>query len=97
MTPDDMTPAELQNALLKIAKECIGRGPASAQEAYVLRAAMAQLFDGSERLEHEQLVLTAWHELFRAGKLSWGYDIANPGPPFFHVAEHAENAEPAEH
>ncbi|NQT36490.1 MAG: hypothetical protein HQ581_03320 [Planctomycetes bacterium] len=88
-----MTLAELENALLEIAREYIKQGPGVAQETVVLREAMQRHFGGSERLEHEQLVLTAWHELFRTGKLSWGYDISNPGSPFFHVAEHAERAQ----
>jgi hypothetical protein len=35
----------------------------------------------------EQALLTMWHDLFRMGHLSWGYDISNPDPPFCHLTE----------
>ena len=36
-------------------------------------------------LEGEQAVLTLWHDLFRSGQLSYGYNISNAHPPFCHV------------
>ncbi|MGH7171465.1 MAG: hypothetical protein ACRELF_12170 [Gemmataceae bacterium] len=35
----------------------------------------------------EQLILTCWHDLFRLGWLSWGYNLDNPDTPFFHVPQ----------
>lgn len=78
-----MTIAELKSALLSAAERNIQQGPGYAQESVVLR-------DTAERLRiagdkgAEQDLLTAWHDLFLERKLSWGYDIDNPGTPFFH-------------
>jgi len=35
----------------------------------------------------EQAILTFWYDLFRLGHLSWGYNLANPNPPFCHLTE----------
>jgi hypothetical protein len=41
-------------------------------------------------LDEEQLLLTAWYDLFRTGVLSWGYNFTNSGMQFAHVTEHGE-------
>ena len=40
----------------------------------------------------EQAILTQWQELFRTGLLSWGYNLGNPNPPFFHLTERGRTA-----
>jgi hypothetical protein len=30
-------------------------------------------------------LLTVFYDLFRTGYLSWGHNLPNPNPPFFHV------------
>lgn len=35
----------------------------------------------------EEAILTVFHDLFRTGYLAWGYNLANPNPPFFHVTD----------
>lgn len=40
----------------------------------------------------DQVLLTVWHDLFRSGILSWGCDLSNPGPPFFHVTDRGRAA-----
>ena len=42
--------------------------------------------------ELEQAILTAWHDLFRTGYLAWGLNLANPNPPFFHLADPGRRA-----
>jgi hypothetical protein len=37
--------------------------------------------------EKEQALLTQYNELFRTGYLSWGLNLSNPNPPFFHLTE----------
>ncbi len=81
-----MTNPELEERLLDIAKECLEQGPAYAQETIVLREAAGQLKVGRD-LKQQQRLLTMWHDLFRNGKLAWGYNIDNPNYPFFHMAE----------
>ena len=38
-------------------------------------------------LKLQQEMLTCWNDLFLDGLLSWGYDLDNPDPPFFHVPD----------
>lgn len=40
----------------------------------------------------EEAILTQWGDLFRTGLLSWGLNISNPDPPFFHVTERGHEA-----
>ena len=81
-----MTSLELEAALLNLAKDHLDQGPGYAQETVVLREAARQFGIGSD-LKEQQRLLTVWHELFRNGTLSWGYNIDNPTSPFFHLAD----------
>lgn len=81
-----MTTAELEKALLDIAKEFIEQGPGYSQDTVVLREAIQRLHIGCD-LKEQQRLLTAWHDLFRKGTLAWGYDIDNPSTPFFHLVK----------
>lgn len=70
--------------LLAIATEIYGEGPGSAQEDYVLQEASRRL-GVRGALEAEQRLLDAWQWLFQQNKLAWGYNLSNPGAPFFHI------------
>lgn len=74
---------EIQKTLLAVAEECANQGPGFAQESVVIREAADRL-KITRDLNAQQRLLNAWHDLFRIGKLYWGYDIDNPGQPFFH-------------
>jgi hypothetical protein len=77
----------IQQVLLRIAEDATNRGPGYAQESVVLRQAFDELNLNWEDVPAQQQMLTCWHDLFlRDGKLAWGYDVDNPGPPFFHFA-----------
>lgn len=75
---------DLRESLLDIAQACIDLGPGYAQESVVLRQALDRLGISKKSLTEQQALLTAWHDLFRDGVLSWGYNVDNPGAPFFH-------------
>jgi len=77
---------EIQNTLLNVAKEFTMMGPGFSQESVVLREGARRLKISGD-LSDQQRLLNAWHDLFRAGKLYWGYDIDNPGQPFFHFPQ----------
>ena len=87
MTIDDTA---LKQKVLETAKECARRGPGYSQQRPVLDA-VASTFGGNmwTKLDVgiQQAILTCWHDLFREGALSWGYDLDNPDPPFFHIPE----------
>ena len=77
-----MTVADVQSvedAILELARDAAR----FAQESVVLREAQQRL--QPESLEEQQKILTVWHRLFAEGKLAWGYDLENPGSPFFHM------------
>jgi hypothetical protein len=78
-----LTPARMEEVLLKIARECIEEGPGYAQEMIALRQAAEDLNIGDD-LKEQQRLLTVWQNLFRTGQLSWGFDIGTPNAPFFH-------------
>ena len=85
---------EVKEKLRQIAYECVSKGPGYAQEGVVLREARNLLGPGG--LEHEQLILEAWHSLFSEAVFDWGYNLDNPGAPFFHqVVQQAATAEDA--
>jgi hypothetical protein len=75
---------DLEEVLLRAARAACARGPGFAQEGVVLHDVVDELGYGGD-LESQQDLLTAWHSLFHQGRLSWGYDVDNPGPPFFHI------------
>ena len=73
----------VKTTLRRIALEYVSKGPGYAQEGVVLREA-CNVLGSPENLEQEQLILDAWHSLFRDSEFDWGHNIANPGAPFFH-------------
>lgn len=74
------------------AVRCAGRGAGYSQERVVLDE-VAQHFNidcfiaPHSDIKLQQRILTCWHDLFREGRLSWGYDLDNPDAPFFHVPD----------
>lgn len=80
----------IKETILAIARDFSERGPGWAQESVVLLEAAQRLKIGGEMASHQgtvadqQAVLTCWHDLFREGVLSWGYNLDNPGSPCFH-------------
>jgi hypothetical protein len=80
----------LKQKVLEAAKECAQGGPGYSQQRPVLDAVAAK--EGANMwtrldLADQQAILTCWHDLFREGVLSWGYDLDNPDSPFFHIPE----------
>ena len=71
--------------LRELAREYYRQGPGYAQEGVVLREARRKISPSG--VGEEQTILDCWHDLFRTGELEWGYNIDNPGPPFFHVRQ----------
>ncbi len=78
----------LKRQLLEVAKQYARLGPGYSQQRPVLdEVASANGGNMKVRLDLglQQAILTCWQELFREGQLSWGYDLDNPDPPFFHI------------
>lgn len=85
-----ITNSEIAEALLRIARELYKEGPGMAQEPVALRQA-AEALNATNDIRRQQQILTAWHKLFHEGSLVWGYDIMNPGHPFYHFPEWVEH------
>jgi hypothetical protein len=79
-----MSYADLKELVYKTAVESASRGPGWSQERPVLNEISHLISNGSDH-KTQQLILTCWHDLFREGRLSWGYDVDNPNAPFFHL------------
>ena len=80
-----ITAVQLEEKLFEIAQEFAQQGPGYAQDMIVLREAVERLGIADD-LSEQQRLLTAWHNLFRSGRLAWGYDVDNPSSPFFHIS-----------
>jgi hypothetical protein len=80
---------KLLKTVYDAAVHCAKRGAGYSQERVVLDEVARQL-NGDPVINRldiklQQDILTCWHDLFREGRLSWGYDLDNPDAPFFHV------------
>jgi hypothetical protein len=75
---------ELSKLILDTAKELAALGPGFAQQSSVLCKVRERTPNNSD-IGVQQQILTAWHNLFREGQLSWGYNLDNPDAPFYHV------------
>lgn len=95
LDPDELKKEfeQLKKNILAIALEMDKKGAGYAQESMVLRDAEKKHRDHLQAIDQRfkpalrrwQFILSAWHDLFRDGELSWGYDLDNPNSPFFHV------------
>jgi hypothetical protein len=82
------TYSELRELLLETAEELYQKGPGWAQEMVVLDEAFKKIggqYKNDRYDETQQRLLTCWHDLFRNGELSWGWNLENPNWPFFHL------------
>ena len=88
----------LKKKVLEVARGYARRGPGYSQQSPVLdevaSAAGGSMYQRLD-LDLQQAILTCWHDLFREGILSWGYDLDNPDSPFFHIPERPDPQEQA--
>lgn len=77
---------KLRQLLLEVVAEYNRMGPGHMQSGPLLRAVAERLSD-RQREQYAQPILVLFHDLFRNGHLAWGFDFANPGPPWCHVTE----------
>ncbi|MFV9689742.1 MAG: hypothetical protein ACNY01_02105 [Desulfobacteria bacterium] len=87
------TDMDIRNTLLTVIEEQSSKGRADAtfQTNSILGEASKRL-NARNNHEIEEAILTQWHDLFRTGYLAWGYNLANPNPPFFHLTSQGKNA-----
>jgi hypothetical protein len=76
-------------AIRKVLLEVIGEyntADSSFQSRSVLNEAARRLGIHYD-MPAQQALLTMWHDLYRSGHLSWGFNIDNPEPPFCHMTD----------
>lgn len=79
------TGEEIRRVLLEVIQAESSNGP-SFQSNGILSEAQRRL-GIARNVAMEQALLTLWHDLFRTGYLAWGYNLANPDPPFCHLTD----------
>lgn len=84
---------DIREVLLSVIEEKIPRRPTDAtlQTGSVLNEAGRRL-NARNDPNIEEALLTQWHELFRTGYLAWGFNLANPNPPFCHLTAQGREA-----
>ncbi|MEW6330274.1 MAG: hypothetical protein AB1560_02335 [Pseudomonadota bacterium] len=83
---------EIRACMLKVIADLEPRpGEGNLQSGGVLGETAKRL---GGRLDHslQEAVLTVFHDLFRTGYLAWGFNLANPSPPFCHTTEQGRRA-----
>lgn len=81
---------DLRKVILDVVHKNVG-SMSSAQQGPVLNQ-IVQAIKGAEKGYNSEAILTLWYDLFRVGYLSWGSDLHNPNPPFFHLTEMGREA-----
>jgi hypothetical protein len=82
--------ARIRSTLLQVVADLAARYPdGGLQSIGVLSETASKLAGGGRRLspDQDQALLIAFYDLFRTGHLCWGFNLANPNPPFFHITE----------
>lgn len=86
-----ITRDKVRQKLLEIVKNQIERNKRSTissnlQSGVILRE-IANHFGITHNPTYEQMILSEFQCLMNTGYFAWGYDLANPSPPFFHITD----------
>jgi hypothetical protein len=89
--------SKIRSTLLEVVAAAQAATPNAALDGFtILRdsAERLQRIAGDSRLTlyEEQALLSVFHELFRSGHLSWGWNLSNPDPPKFHITGQGQRA-----
>jgi hypothetical protein len=78
----DMQGTDIRAVVLEVVDD-LSRKYDNLQSGSVLKEASRRLPRRDRATD--QALLTVFYDLFRTGYLSWGHDLPNPDPPFFHL------------
>jgi len=81
---------KLRRTVLEVVKELGARPGSHLQSASVLQESASRL--GIRGIDQEQALLAFFGDLFRIGYLGWGFNLANPAPPFCHITDRGRAA-----
>lgn len=88
-----LSPQEIRQVLLDEIRAAQPRNPGDGNlQQFTILNRVSQRLNIINDLELEQLVLAEWYGLFNTGYLSWGHNLGNAGPPFFHITARGKNA-----
>jgi hypothetical protein len=90
-TPVERSIRELLLAEIEVQKPKNQWGP-TLQQGSILDAVAGRAGAGDHNPDLAEALLTQWYDLFRTGILSWGHNLSNPNPPFFHLTESGRRA-----
>jgi hypothetical protein len=76
--------AELRQVLLQVVADRHKKGASFFQSKGILNEVASRLGIARDTAAQQGL-LTFFDDLFRQGVIGWGYDVANPDPPFLHL------------
>lgn len=90
---EEERPADIREMILNIveARQPKKPGDQSLQQGEILDSVWQQLKKDRRSYPDEE-ILTEWYDLFRAGYLSWGHNLANPSQPWCHVTNRGKRA-----
>lgn len=79
---------DLRMELIETARQLSSSSGYTLQHRAVLQETSQRLgIRGTSQKRQQELLLTAWYDLFREGILSWGVDISNDEFPFCHFTD----------
>lgn len=81
---------DIKNILLGVVKKH-SETYSHLQQDSVLNEVRSLMGNKGDTIELQEVILTTWYDLFRSGHLSWGSDLSNVSPPFFHLTEKGKN------
>lgn len=85
------TGEQMRLALFSAIDRLASKTGANFQSGTVLRQAAEEL--GVLRDQDQQIaLLTLWNDLLRQGQIGWGFNVANPDPPFCHLTARGREA-----
>ncbi|MGQ3890714.1 hypothetical protein [Legionella sp. CNM-4043-24] len=86
-----ITKDKIRQKLLETVKNEIERNKrsriSSNLQSGVILQEVAKQFEITHNPTYEQMILSEFQCLMNTGYLAWGYDLANPNPPFFHITD----------
>lgn len=87
-----VTKDKIRQKLLETVKAQIERNNRSLPiqtnlQSNVIFRQVAEHFGITHNTTYEQMILSVFQGLMNTGHFAWGYNLANPNPPFFHVTD----------
>lgn len=83
----DIDGATIRRTLLEVVQEYVSPTPKPSFQSGSILNEVAKRLNLLNNIEAQQALLTLWHDLYRSGHISWGFDIYNPNMPFCHLTQ----------